>query len=333
MKLGKVSHTVYQRSVNNQLYKEDNAILIRPSQAERCYGITAGDEDIISCDVSLYGNEKDLCVFAMAQALNHIGTTGAVAEGVSITILLPEFAFESRLKAMMKEAHDAAKKWKISIFQADAQSIPCTTTTIVHVTAVGRVEHGKCLHSMKTQPDQDIVLINHIGTDGALRAKRENEEKLKEHFSPSFLAQIETMYEEICSLREMETATAIGVSAMHQIVDGGIMAALWNIAEESGIGLSVDLRKMAIRQETIEVCEYFHLNPYQITSTGAVLVVTDKGDELADTLNRQEMSAVVIGRTQKGNEKIILNEGEKRYLDRPQPDELSRIYMPKTQTE
>lgn len=334
MKLGKVSQTVYQRSVKKQLYIEEGTALIPPSQAERCYGITGQEgEEVISCDVSLYGNEKDLGVFAIAQAVNHLAAAGARPVGVSLTILLPDFAYESRLKAMMRDVQDAASKWRISILAADVQIVPNIGTTIVHATAQGTVERGKCIHSGKALPDQDIVQINHIGTEGALRAKREKEEIPAERFSPSFLAQIEKMNEEICSIKEMETAAAIGVSAMHQIVDGGIMAALWSLAEDSGIGLSVDMRKIAVRQETIEVCECFHLNPYQLTSAGCVLVVTDKGEELADALNRQGMSAVVIGRTQKGNEKVLLNGGEKRYLDRPSPDELNRIYEPEAQTE
>lgn len=334
MKLGKVSQTVYQRSVKKQLHMEEGTALLEPRQAQRCYGIRGDQaEKMIACDVSLYGNEKDLCVFAMAQAINHLGAAGAKPAGVSITVLLPDFAYESRLKAMMRDASDAAARWRISILSADAQVIPHIDTTIVHVTAQGILDPELCIYSGKALPEQDIVQINHIGTEGALRVKREKEEILEKRFSPRFLDQIEKMNEELCSLDEMEAAAAIGVSAMHQVVDGGITAALWNLAEDSDLGLSVDMRKIAVRQEAIEVCECFHLNPYQLTSAGCVLVVTDKGEELADALDRQGMSAVVIGRTHKGNERVLLNGEEKRYLDRPAPDELTKIYGPEAQTE
>ena len=79
-------------------------------------------------------------------------------------------------------------------------------------------------------------------------------------------------------------------------------------------------------QETIEVCEYFHLNPYQITSTGCVLLVTDKGEELADALIKNGTPAVIIGHTTKEKERVIMNGGEKRYLDRPAQDEFARFF-------
>ena len=42
----------------------------------------------------------------------------------------------------------------------------------------------------------------------------------------------------------------------------GFLSALWKMAEASEVGLEADFRKVPIRQETIEVCEIFDLNPY-----------------------------------------------------------------------
>ena len=136
---------------------------------------------------------------------------------------------------------------------------------------------------------------------------------------------IEGYKEALFSLREIEAADAVGVSAMHQITDGGILGALWELAEGAGIGLSVDLKKMSVKQETIEVCEYFHLNPYQLAGAGSVLVVTPNGEELADALTREGMQAAVLGHTHKGKERIIVNGEERRFLDRDMPDELTKI--------
>ena len=83
---------------------------------------------------------------------------------------------------------------------------------------------------------------------------------------------------------------------------------------------------MAVKQETIEVCEYFHLNPYQLTSTGCVLLVTEQGEELADALSKNGTPATVIGHTTKETERVIMNGGEKRYLDRPAQDEFARFF-------
>lgn len=326
MNLGKVSQTVYRRSILKQFHTDECAVQFLPGQEENCYGICSEpEEQVISCDVSLYGNEKDLCVFAIAQAANHLASRGAQVRGVSIQILLPEFAYESRLKAMMQAADSSAQAQGIQIVAADAQALPKVQTTIVHVSAAGTVKAEKLIQSRMALPGQEIVLLKWIGLEGTLRIKRAKEAELAERFVPAFMNKIEDYRPELFSARAMNAAAAIGVSAMHQIVDGGILAALWNLAEGAGLGLSVDLRRMAVKQETIEVCEHFHLNPYQLTSAGSVLVVTPKGEELADTLVREGIAAVVIGHTTDGRERIILNGGERRFLDRPAPDELVKI--------
>lgn len=327
MKPGKVSQTEYRRSVLKQLHRDGQYALFPPGQEESCYGVRCETEEMISSSVSLYGNEKDLCVFAMAQAVNNLASRGAEPKGISIHIMLPDFAYESRLKAMMAAARQEADAEGIELLEADAQIVPGIRTSIVQATAVGSANPSQMIRSSMAQPGQEIVLLKWIGFEGTLRIKREKGEELDKRFVPVFLNKIETHRAELFSVRAMKAAAAIGVSAMHQITSGGILAALWDMAEGAGIGLSVDMRKMSVMQETIEVCEYFHLNPYQLTSAGSVLVVTPKGEELADALNREGVPAVIIGHTTDSKERVIYNGGDMRYLDRPAPDELNKMFV------
>ena len=327
MKAGKVTQTVYRRSILKQLHIEKASVLLAPSQEESCYGIRATDgEQVVASSISLYGNEKDLCVFAMAKAANDLAAKGAQVKGFGIQILLPEYAYESRLKMMVALAEEAAQKEHLQILEANAQSVPGIHTTIVQVTALGTAVEDTIMQCHRAKPGQDIVQVKWIGLEGALRVKREKQEELKERFIPAFIDKVEAGRAELFSVSALETAAAASVSAMHQIGDGGIFAALWELAESADIGLCVDLRKMAVKQETIEVCEYFHLNPYQLTSTGCVLLVTDKGEELADALRKNGTPSTVIGRTTKETERVIMNGGEKRYLDRPAQDEFARFF-------
>ena len=56
----------------------------------------------------------------------------------------------------------------------------------------------------------------------------------------------------------------------------------------------------------------------------AGLAVRD-GEKLAETLRQQQIPAQVIGKITKGNERLLLNEDEVRYLDKPAMDEIFRI--------
>jgi len=327
MKIGKVSQTVLKRSMLKPLQFHREEAIIEPDTSEMCYGIKVqADEQCISSSAVLYGDEKDLGVFALAQVINDLATRGAKAVGASVHIMLPPYAYESRLKAMIEHIERAGSAHAVQIMCAKAEVSPVISKAVVYVNGMGVVKKGELLQSSMGKANQDIVLLKWIGLEGTFRVMREKEEALAERFVPTFLNQIKGLESELFSEKELLTAKEFGVSAMHQITSGGILAALWEIAESSNVGLEVDLKKMTIKQETIEVCEFCHLNPYQLTSVGSVLIFTDRGEELVSKYAGEGIQATVLGRTTVDTARVILGGEEKRFLDRPAPDELLKIY-------
>ena len=327
MKIGKVSQTVLKRSILKTLQFQREETIIQPSVEEMCYGIEVKeDEQILSTSAALYGNEKDLGVFALAQVVNDLATRGAKAVGVSVHIMLPPYAYESRLKTMMEHIERAGSAHAVQILCAKAEVSPAINKAMVYMNGMGVLKKGELLQSNMGKADQDIVLLKWIGLEGTFRVMREKEEELSKRFVPTFLNQIQMLEPEIFSEKALFLAKEFGVSAMHQITSGGILAALWEFAESSDVGMEVDLKKMSIKQETVEVCEYFHLNPYQLTSAGSVLIATDRGEELVSKFAEKGIQATVLGRTTVDKARVILGGEEKRFLDRPAADELLKIY-------
>ena len=327
MKIGKVSQTVLKRSILKPLQFHREEALIEPSVEEMCFGIEVQeDEQVLSSSVCLYGDEKDLGVFALAQVVNDLATRGAETVGASIHIMLPPYAYESRLKAMVEYVEQAGSAHGVQIMCAKAEVSPVISKAVVYVNGVGVLKKGALLQSSMGKPEQDIVLLKWIGLEGTFRVMREKEEELSRRFVPTFLNQIKSLEPEIFSERAIFMAREHGASAMQQITSGGILAALWEMAESSNVGMEVDLKKMTIKQETVEVCEFCHLNPYQLTSTGSVLIFTERGEELVSKYAEEGICATVLGRTTVDNARVILGGEEKRFLDRPAADELLKIY-------
>ena len=87
-----------------------------------------------------------------------------------------------------------------------------------------------------------------------------------------------------------------------------------------------DLKKIPVKQETIEICEYYDINPYYLYSAGAMLAGTDNGEALVAELAAAGIPAVVIGRVTDGKDRIIRNGEDVRFLDRPKQDEWYRVH-------
>ncbi len=121
---------------------------------------------------------------------------------------------------------------------------------------------------------------------------------------------------------EAAVAGRYGATAMHNVSEGGIFGALWEMMDGAGTGMVIDLKSIPIRQETVEICEFFDLNPYQLLSGGALLITADKGQELVKELQKEGIPATIIGKTTAGKDRVIRNEEEERFLDLPKMDEI-----------
>ena len=180
-------------------------------------------------------------------------------------------------------------------------------------------------------PGEDLVIAGAVGLSGTVAAAEQKEEELRRHFSAGFLEQCRRLKEnygtgdtpENQQIREI--CRRFGASALYDAGEGGILCGVWKMAEASQVGLTADLRKIPIRQETIEVCEIFDLNPYRLHSEGALLVGIRGGDGLVQELNRAGCMAAVIGQANKSNDRLLYSVGNARYLDRPTEDEIYKI--------
>ena len=61
---------------------------------------------------------------------------------------------------------------------------------------------------------------------------------------------------------------------MRQIGSGGILASLWELAETVRTGFEIEMPQINLKQETVEICEFYRLNPYLMTSAGSYLILT-----------------------------------------------------------
>lgn len=283
-------------------------------------------EQMISETAYVCGQSKYIGIHALAQAVNSLAAAGAPCCGVSVRILLPPYVYKSRINGMRKMLKEACREQQIELMELTGEQNPVVNYPMAIVTGIAHApkEEPWCLETARA--GKGIVLVGWVGMDGMLRIAEEREKELKMRFAPAFINQILSYRQKIFALREIDVAKARGVSVVRQIREGGILAALWELSKELDTGLELDMKQFSILQETIEVCEHFRLNPYQLISTGSFLMVTDDGEVLADALREQKIPASVIGRTRDNNDKIIHNGEEVRYIDRPAPDEILRLF-------
>lgn len=326
MKTGKVPVNILKRSIINEI-KQKNKEVFKGAGVGADYALLRlkALEDIV-VTTNIYEASNSLsAALAVYKAGNNMACSGAVLIAVTVSMTLPVEFQESELKAYMKAMDDAAEKLQVEIAGGDTRISENVQVPILTVTGIGRVSAENSMEERKVCAGQELVVSKWIGMEGALLIANAKEEELQNRYPYAMLDRVMAMEHEMTVLLEAATAVKSEVSAMHDLSEGGILGGLWEFAGKHGVGLEIDIKKIPVKQEVIEICEYFELNPYALRSGGSLLMAVNNGSNLVWELNKLGIEASVIGRITDGNDRIIRNQEETRYLDLPQADEIYKM--------
>lgn len=174
------------------------------------------------------------------------------------------------------------------------------------------------------KPGQDLVAAGYAGFAGTVKIVREREGELHQWFSSQYIHRI-LDGDFILPVKEPGEFKYLGAAEWEPVMEGGILKALWDLSGAYMTGIRFELHKIPVRQETIEVCERYDLNPYRLYSEGCFVLAADHGGDLVSALKENGMEAAVIGKVTGGIKRIIVHEDGNGYLDRPSKDELYKV--------
>lgn len=326
MRLGKVQESILKRSILKQItYKRDEVIL-GPAVGEDCAAIEIAEgEVLILTQNPVIASIEEFGTLTVQRIINNLYTSGAVPIGIMITLLLPYDSDEIIIKKIMKSLQEECIGEQLVILGGHTELTAGVNWPIISATGVGSVKKQSFLKTGNVKPGQEIIMSKWVGIYGTALLAKEKEKELMERYAGDFLegAKAFSNYQSI--VKEAIIGKACHVSAMHDITTGGIFGALWEMASASGVGLFIDQSKIPMKQETVEICEFYDLNPYLLHSMGSLLMASDRGSDVVNALKKEGIEATVIGKAVEGNEKIIFHEDERRFLEPPKRDELYKV--------
>lgn len=340
MRLGKISDSVLKRSVLRQIKTRRQEVLSGAGVGEDC-AIFAPSGALVSAVSQAPVPRGTDMAHTLIKCANNLATAGASPMAAQITLILPGEAEEQLLKELMAAAEEAGSLLGMQIAGGHTTVSSHVDCPIACVTAYGipmkdfessescdagsSAPAAPMCTTRGARPGQDIVLTKWIALEGTAILAGLKREQLRERY-PAHLVEEAAGFDRYLSIvPEAAVAVKSGVRVMHDASEGGILATLWELAECSGVGLTIDLRKIPIRQETVEVCEFCEVNPYTLASGGCLVMTADHGESLVEELARKQIPAAVIGQITDSHDRLIYNAEEKRYLDKPAQDEIYRF--------
>ena len=315
-----------------------------------------GDEmsaAVYSAMQTVSGEGLATAYLAAVRVVNSLAAKGAIPQSASIAITVPESMDERDLRKMHERYCGYLQKHNIKIVGGHTAVSAVVTEPVASVQMLGtedvqglgssesrgtEVSVSIPAKTQKTKPEVgncedflglDIVMTKTCGLGGTALLAGHFTDELAMRYPRRFIERAAEFLAETEKNAEGYLAVADGAVYVHAAAEGGVFGALWELAEFAQCGLEIDLPAIPILQETVEICEYFDVNPYQLRTEGVFLILTEHGNRLCESLEEKDIPAAVIGKTVPGLDRAVRNGEEVRYLEPNRVEEYERVMAAK----
>lgn len=324
MKNGKVAENVLKRSILKKTgAKRADVIGALSIGADYAVLDTTDSEELLVGTASVTDSFQRVGII---KATNNLAAGGAEPIGVSVNMMLPCNTTEEQIKAINQEIDACCKELKISVTGGHSEISEAVTRPVISYTAFGKRNKSVKADLKGANIYDDIVVTKWIGIEGTVKIAYEREKELLEKFPSKMIYDAKNLCQFLSVVPEAAPAIKSGATAMHDVSGGGIFAALWELAQAYGVGLEVELRKIPVKQETIEICNYYDINPYELSSAGSMLMTAPDGNRLVMELRKAGIEASVIGKITSSNDRVVLNGDIRRFLEPVKNDDINKVF-------
>jgi hydrogenase maturation factor len=308
---------------------QDPRVLLGPGVGLDCAVLDLGNTLLVMKAEPITFVTDKIGWYAVQISLNDIATTGATPRWMLTTLLLPEKSTtESLVMEIGRQVFDACADLGISVIGGHTEITFGLDRPILMSTMIGEVAPGHLVTPRGAQPGDRVLLTKGIPIEATAILAREFPERLSRYLSPEEIQQAANYLFEpgISVYRDAQIALQSGkVTAMHDPTEGGLAAALWEMAEASGHRFDVDTHKVLVPDLSGRICQVFGLNPLATIASGALLLTAsaDTTPAVLPALQSAGIPCAEIGTVSEGE--VSVWDGE-ALLPRPTRDEITKVF-------
>ena len=312
----------------------DPRVLVGPGPGMDCAVVDAGGDRLLvfkSDPITFVAD--DVGEYLVRINTNDIATTAAEPSWLLLTLLLPEGKTPpERAEALNEQVFEACREAGIAVIGGHTEVTHGLDRPIAVGALVGEVARDRLVTPRGAAPGDRILLTKGVPIEGTAILAGELGERLAGVLSPEELARARHFMTDpgLDVLRDARVATGAGrVTAMHDPTEGGVITALWELAEASGRSLEVTPERIPVPDLAQRMCQALGLDPLATIASGALLLTCPPAEAQAieDALAGAGIACSDIGTVKPGPATVYrFTEAGGGPIDRPERDEIAKVY-------
>jgi hydrogenase maturation factor len=311
----------------------DPRVLLGPGVGLDCAVVDLGSTLLVFKSDPITFATEEIGWYAVHVNANDIATTGADPRWFLLTLLLPEgMATKEQVEQIGQQVFQACREIGVDVIGGHTEITYGLPRPIVLGTLVGEVPRERLVTPRGAGPGDRLLLTKGVPIEATAILAREFPDRLAPYLSPAELDQARAFLHDpgLSVLRDARVALKTGrVTAMHDPTEGGLAAALWELAIASGCSLTVDLDTVAVPPLSRRICQVFDLDPLAAIASGALLLAAPPAHSLPirDALESEGIPCAEIGWVETGPPGVLsVHPGGMQPVPRPAQDEIVRLF-------
>jgi len=325
MEIGKLPNEVLKSLVFNNIKGSRKEVLVRPSIGEDCAAVDFGQELCVISSDPITGTDNEIGTIAVHVSCNDIAASGAEPIGIMVTILVPPKANESSLEKVIKQLSSTAASLNVDILGGHTEVTDAVNRYVISVTAVGKTIGKYVVKTSGAMPGDDLILTKYAALEGTSILAHEHSFELSAVLGSQNVSKAQELVDQISVIKEGLISARFGAHAMHDVTEGGVLGAVWEMCDASGCGAEVFENQIPILDVTRQICRHFDIDPLKLISSGSMLIAAKDGAALVEKLQNEGIKASIIGTATSGKEMVLHTEKGTVMISPPGSDELYKV--------
>lgn len=321
MKIGKLNWDDLKSIIDQNRGSIRDDIRIRGGIGEDCSVINFGDYECVVSTDPITGADINSGKLAVHINCNDIASCGVEPVGILVTILAPESSSIDDIKDVMNEINEETKKLNIEVLGGHTEVTAAVNKMVISCTVIGKGKKNSAVSTSGAVRGDDIIVTKMLCLEGTSIIVNDYEDKVKNILTSEEIEKAKSYVEYLSVAKEGMISGEFGVSSMHDITEGGVLGALWEVAKASNVGFKVYNDKMPLSDITKKLCSRYDIDPLRLISSGSMLITTANGKNLIEKLKQNGIEAAIIGKVIKEGS-ILVNSGIEEIVTPPERDEL-----------
>ncbi len=343
---GKLDSDLLKAIVFDKIRYERDEVKIRPGIGEDCAVIGFGEYDCVMSTDPITAAVSDIGRLSIHITCNDIASNGVEPLGIMLAVMLPEGTTEEDVDHIMGQAAETAAALSVEIIGGHTEITPAVRQPVIVSTAIGRAPKDTSQSGSDMVPGDCILMTRSAGLEGCGiiasdqgdRLAGEKDEGGEPLLTSGEIAKARGFLDQVSVVKEGVAAGRLGTHGMHDITEGGILGAVWEMCQIAGVGGEVWEDEIPVEDVTRKICQVYGLDPLRLISSGSMVIIApaEKKEEIMEAIRAEGVPVSVIGRILPAEEGVRLikrgnicgGEGEARIsvaVDPPRADEIYKV--------